>query len=190
VGLGWWLYLSLVRITSRIEAAGPEPPSPAVFVNFHRHQSWLIGHHGAHRRWMMVSPAPPLIPVARFCRLAGLRIAYGTSRNRAQEALERLCQALADGDSVALAVDGPAGPKFQAKRGCVELAKRAGVPIVPIAYRCARGITMGWRWDDTLLPVPFDRITVVHGAAIDASGDEADVLRRVQSALTGLETKG
>jgi lysophospholipid acyltransferase (LPLAT)-like uncharacterized protein len=186
IGLGWYVYLRLVRATSRVTSEGAEPPSTAVFVNFHRHQSWLIGHHGAHGRWMMVSPAPPLAPIARFCLLAGLRLARGTSGDRGRQALEELAAALGRGESVSLAVDGPAGPVFVAKRGCVDLAQRARVPIVPIAYRCARGFTLPGRWDRTLLPMPFDRITVVHGEAIAPEGDAADVLARVQRGLEEL----
>src|SRR5205085_9271262 len=119
VGLFWWIYFALVRATSRIEVGDPEPAGAAIYVNWHRHQGYIVPFHGSRRRWMMVSPAPPLAPIAVLCRLVGLRIARGASgQSGARSALGALERALAAGDSVSIAVDGPAGPAFKAKRGC------------------------------------------------------------------------
>lgn len=188
VGLAWKVYASVVNATSRVTVQAEPPPGPTIFVNWHRHQAYVIVHHGERRRWMLVSPAPPLIPVARFCRLAGLRIVYGTSRDRGKQAVDELAALLARGESVTLAVDGPAGPRFQPKRGCVDLALRSGAPIVPIGYRCRRGITLPWRWDRSLLPVPFDTIELVHGAPVTvAAGEEAAALETVRRELDALD---
>src|SRR5512144_3274434 len=132
---------------------------------------------------MLVSPAPQLAPVARYCRLTGLRLVRGAFGERGKEAREELRQLLMRGQSVVLAVDGPRGPAFEAKRGCVDLAKSAGVPIVPVAYRCTRGHEFRWRWDRTLMPLPFGTIRIVHGAPIDASGGEEETLQRVHAEL-------
>ena len=49
--------------------------------------------------------------------------------------VEDLPRPLRRGESAVLAVDGPAVPPFRVKRGCVELARSAAVPIIPVAYR-------------------------------------------------------
>src|SRR5712691_2445434 len=102
----------LVRFTSRVKPPAAEPQGPAIFVNWHRYQSFLIAYHGQRKRWMLVSPVPQLEPIARFCKLMGLRLVRGASGERGKEALEELKAILASGDSVALAVDGPHGPPF------------------------------------------------------------------------------
>lgn len=186
IALSWALFAWFITATSRIEASG-EIDGPAIFVNWHRYQSFLIAHHGERRRWMLVSPAPPLTPIARFCRLMGLRLVRGASGERGRAALDELKEVLRCGESVALAVDGPHGPRFRAKRGCVDLAKAAGVPIVPIAYRCSRAHEFRWRWDHMLMPLPFGRIEVVCGVPMAPSGSDEEVLARVETGLNALD---
>jgi lysophospholipid acyltransferase (LPLAT)-like uncharacterized protein len=187
IGLGWYVYASLVRLTSAVIVSGAPPDGPVIFVNWHRYQAFLIPHHGAHRRWMLVSPATPLAPVARFSLLCGLNLVRGASGDRGKQALEELAQVLSAGHSITLAVDGPAGPRFRAKRGCADLAIRTGFPVVPVRYQSIRGRTLEWRWDRTLLPVPFDRIVVQYGAPVTSSGSAEQLLGVVQKGLTDLE---
>jgi len=183
IALAWWAYATLVRVTSRVTVEGEPPQTAAIFVNWHRYQSFLIPHHGSFRRWMLVSPAPPLMPVARFCRLCGLKLVRGASRDRGKQALEELAAVIASGHSVTLAVDGPAGPRFQAKRGCADLSVRTGAPIVPVSYTCQRGGTLQWRWDHTLMPAPFDRIVILYGDPIAPQKDADELLLAVNAAL-------
>lgn len=181
------MYSNLKLRTVRVSVGGPGAgySGPAVYVNWHRHLPFLGAHHGLHRRWLMVSPAPYLEPVARWCRGLGLRVVRGTSGERGREALAELLLHLRQGESVFLAVDGPAGPPFQVKRGCVDLARAAAVPLIPVAYRAARGRAHPNRWDGWLEFSWFDRITVRYGEPIGLVAGEsgADALRRVAEGL-------
>lgn len=173
----------LVVRTSRVRVTGQVPVGPAVLVNFHHHQPMMQPIHGPHRRWMMVSRAPPLWPVARYSRWMGLRLARGATGDGGREALRELMEALRRGEAVSIAVDGPAGPVGKVKRGCVELAQATGAPIVPVAYECARGVRT-WRWDRALFPTPFDRIEVRYGPPLDVSGlSVEEALRRTREAM-------
>lgn len=190
--LEWPLALAMfalawaIRRTSRVTIEGAPPDGAAVYVNWHRFQSYMIPFHGQHRRWMLVSPAPQLTVIARFCRLSGLRLVRGASGERGKEAREELKNLLRRGESIALAVDGPHGPVFKAKPGCVDLARSTGVPIVPIAYRATPAHEFGWRWDRTLMPLPFAKITIVHGAPVAATGTDDEILAAVERGLNGL----
>ena len=184
-GLFWWAYFALVRATSRIETDGAEPRGAAIYVNWHHHQAYLVPHHGSHARWMMVSPAPRLAPIAVFCRLVGLKLARGASGHRGRDALVALKAALESGGSVAIAVDGPAGPAFKAKRGCAELARDARAPIVPIAFDATRALEIP-RWDRMIVPLPFGRIRVRHGAPIEPRENVDAMLAEVESGLNAL----
>ena len=187
IALLWFSFLSLIRATSHVE--DDVPAGPAVFVNWHRYQSFLIGFHGAHHRWMLVSRAPQLAPVARFCRLTGLRLVRGASGDRGKEALEELKDLIRRGESVVIAVDGPRGPLFRAKKGCADLARATGVPIVPVAFRASRSHEFLWRWDRTLVPLPFARIRVAAGAPVTAVDDEQQTLAAVETELGRLEER-
>jgi len=186
IALAWHLYATVVSRTSTVTVDGQIPGTAAIFVNWHRHQTFLIPHHGSFRRFMLVSPAPALAPVARFCRLSGLRLIRGRSGDRGKQAREELCALILSGASATLAVDGPAGPVFQVKRGCVDIALRTQAPIIPVCFRSARGVTLHWRWDRMRLPVPFDRITVVYGTPITGSS-ESELLENVRRDLMALE---
>ena len=176
----------LIRTTSRMTIDGDEPRGAAVYVNWHRFQSLMIPIHGSRRRWMLVSPAPQLTVIARFCRLCGLQLVRGASGERGKEAHDELKDLLRRGESIALAVDGPHGPVFKAKPGCLDLARSTGVPIVPVAYRANRTHEFRWRWDHTLMPLPFARITVVYGAPVTAEGPDEEILASVERALNAL----
>lgn len=183
IALTWLVLAWTIRSTAHLTIEGREPEGGAVFVNWHRYQPFLIPFHGSRKRWMLVSPAPQLAPVARFCRLVGLRLVRGASGERGREAAEQLKELLRRGESVVIAVDGPAGPRYHPKRGCYDLARSTGVPIIPVAYRASAAHEFKWRWDHTFLPYPFARITILHGPAIAAAGSEEEVLARVEREL-------
>lgn len=184
-GIFWWLYFGFVRLTSRIESDDREPADAAIYVNWHHHQAYLVPHHGSRARWMMVSPAPRLAPIAVVCRLVGLKLARGASGQRGRDALVALRAALDRGESIAIAVDGPAGPAYKAKRGCAELAHDAQKPIVPIAFDATRTWSIP-RWDRMVLPLPFGTIRVKHGAPVAPREDIDATLAEVERGLNAL----
>jgi lysophospholipid acyltransferase (LPLAT)-like uncharacterized protein len=173
----------LVQGTARVRVEGACPDRPAIFVNFHHHQPMMQVVHGPHRRWMMISRAPRSRSIARYTQWMGMSVARGASGGGGRAALAELATALRGGASVSIAVDGPAGPAFKVKRGCVDLAQETGAPIVPVAYDCARGVRT-WNWDRALIPTPFDHVVVRYGPALDVAGQPLDDgLRLVEEAM-------
>ncbi len=188
-----WMLIGarLTLLTSIVREFGPgaDYPGAAVYVNWHKYVPFLCVHHGQHRRWLLMSSAPYLEPVALWCRWMGLVVIRGAPEQRSGELLGRLVDALKDGRPVVLAADGPAGPGFRAKPGCVELARAAGVPIIPVACRSQKGKSNKKRWDQFYTVAKFDRIEVWYGEPIVLDeNDNAEVtLRRVQRGLEALE---
>jgi len=181
------LHAVVILRTSRISIAGPGAAyaGPAIYVNWHRYLPFLVMHHGGYHRWLMISPAPYMDSIAAYSRLVGLRVVRGASGDQGRAALAALMVRLRAGESVFLAVDGPAGPPFQAKRGCIELARSLGAPIIPVAYTSRRGRHHPKRWDRWLMIRPFDTIVVTYGEPIFISGSESDAeaTRRVARGL-------
>lgn len=176
--------------TSSVTVHGPgaEYSGAAVYVNWHKYVPFLCIHHGQHRRWLLMSSAPYLSGVALWCGWLGLTVVRGAPGERSRESLVHLIQALKGGNSVVLAADGPAGPPFRAKPGCIDLARNAAVPIIPVAYRSRKGKSNLKRWDQFYTIGMFDRIEVWYGPPIvlDCSESDAAALDRVQKALEGL----
>lgn len=104
-------------------------------------------------------------PIALWCKLSGLNLVRGASRQGGNKALDQLEKVLSLGKSIALAVDGPSGPGFKVKRGCLELARATGLPIVPVSYSCD-GWEIKGRWDRLLIPRLFDSIKIRYGEPI------------------------
>jgi lysophospholipid acyltransferase (LPLAT)-like uncharacterized protein len=181
-------YCWIVRRTSRVVIEGHAFPGPAVYVSWHRYMPFLVGFHGASKRVYISSPEPYMLSMSVWARLQGAGIEYGTTMQGGRDALERLGDHLVAGRSVALAVDGPAGPVFRVKRGCIALAQEAGVPVVPVAYASHRGVERTGRWDRQSLTVPFDRITVRLGSPVEVKGlSSRAAVDAVQAALDALE---
>ena len=113
-----------------------------------------------------MSSAPYLQPIALWCGWMGLTVVRGAPGERSRESLVRLIEALKFGKSVVLAADGPAGPAFRVKPGCIDLARAAGVPIIPVAYHSRKGTSNLKRWDHLHTARKFDQIEVCYGTPI------------------------
>jgi lysophospholipid acyltransferase (LPLAT)-like uncharacterized protein len=81
-----------------------------------------------------------------------------------------------------LVADAPRGPRFVSKLGIIYLAKRTGIPIIPVIWSADRF----WQlhsWDRTIIPKPFARIVALFGDAYihvpaDASRGACEQYRR------------
>lgn len=184
-----WMFVGakLTLKTSSVTLQGPgkDYSGAAVYVNWHRYVPFLCVHHGQYCRWLLMSSAPYLEPVAMWCGWMGLTVVRGAPGERSRESLVRLVEALKCGKSVVLAADGPAGPAFRVKLGCIELARAAGVPIIPVAYRSRKGRSNLQRWDQLYRVGKFDQIEVWYGRPIVLDPAEPDpaALENVQKGL-------
>lgn len=99
-----------------------------------------------------------------------------------------------DGKAIAFTIDGPKGPRYEAKSGPVLLAKKTGSPLMPFTIECKRFWTLK-SWDRLQIPKPFARARVFISDPIyvdPAAGD--DELERsrllLQNALDQLVEQG
>lgn len=104
----------------------------------------------------------------------------GSSSRGGSVALRSVVRALRADGIVALLVDGPRGPRREAKPGIVAAARLSGVPIRPIAVVARPRIRFG-SWDRTQLPLPFARVVLAFGTGLpvprECSGHEQETLR-------------
>lgn len=100
----------------------------------------------------------------------GLR---GSPAAGASAVLREALRTLAKGGAVTVTPDGPRGPRYVVKPGLIALARKTGVPIVPICGSAARR----WEahnWDRMKLAKPFARHVVLVGDPIWLDPKEAD----------------
>ena len=81
-------------------------------------------------------------------------------------------------------VDGPRGPRHQAKDGVIFLAQRAKAKIIPARAYPNKATTVN-SWDKFVLPWPFTRCPVYFGEPMEVTGEKLtkDVLAREKARL-------
>ena len=164
------------------------------------HQNLFSGILAQQRRHcVIVSRSRDGDPVTFLCRKLGHEVVRGSSRRGGRdgrdkggkEAKDEMIARLQAGLPGAVTVDGPRGPAHQVKPGIIEMARVAGVPVVPYLTLAQRYWTFR-SWDAFRLPKPFTRVEVCYGAPIPippdtAFEDFAGYQQRIADVLQALE---
>lgn len=132
--------------------------------------------------------------IARFIQRFGYGAARGSSTRGGLGALIEMIKLVKAGAPCAFTVDGPKGPRYEAKVGPCLLSKKAGAPIVPFVIEASSFWTVN-SWDKLQIPKPFSRARVFFAPSItvdpDAAEDEVNAKRdELQAALDALTEKG
>jgi lysophospholipid acyltransferase (LPLAT)-like uncharacterized protein len=109
--------------------------------------------------------------IARF----GQAAIRGSALHGGHEATRDMVKVLRGGQYTAITPDGPHGPAMQAKRGIIDIARLAQVPILPTSYG-ARPRRRLAGWDGTVIPYPFGRGVINWGAPIEVPAEADDAM--------------
>ncbi len=107
--------------------------------------------------------------MARVARALGAEVIRGSSSRAGGSGFRRLCSLAGNGTLLCIAPDGPRGPKYEVKEGTIYLAKRTGLPILPVSYRPKGAVRFG-SWDGFVLPLPFTSVEVRCGRPLRVPG--------------------
>jgi len=167
LGAARWLGPALLRAlgaTWRLELpdglppkALDNPPPAAIFVFWHRCLLPIAWKARGLGYGVLISQHYDGEIVARVAEGLGYRLFRGSSTRGGREAVEAMTTALQAGRPVALTVDGPRGPRFQAKAGAIQLARLTGRPIYALHGAPERSWTLR-SWDRFQVPKPGSRI--------------------------------
>lgn len=108
--------------------------------------------------------------IARFLKRFGFGTVRGSSSRGGVKALVEMIRLMRKGVPMAFTVDGPRGPRYEAKSGAVLLAKKTGNPMVPFSVECERHWTVG-SWDGLQIPKPFTRARFIVADPIYVDAD-------------------
>ena len=182
--------------TLRVSVIGAEhvsglwrAPQPIIYAAWHGQLLMLPFVNERLRRTLGARPVHVLASrsrdgelLARFAARFGFPAVRGSSSRGGAGALRALARALHDGHDVAIAPDGPRGPRGQAQPGAISLAALSGAPLVPVAFAAHPAWHLA-TWDAFEVPCPFGRGAVVFGPPIPAADDPRLAGRAVEDAL-------
>lgn len=183
------LYIRLVHATGFWRVVGGDTPArlwdagkPFILCFWHGRLLMMP------KSWRRSRPIHMLISehrdgqlIARTVAHFGILTAAGSSSRGGAAAVRRMVKAIRAGDCVGVTPDGPRGPRMRAGGGIADIARLAGVPIVPATYSARHRRVLG-TWDRFIVPSPFSGGVFVWGAPIeiprDADSEAVEVARR------------
>lgn len=132
--------------------------------------------------------------IARFLKRLGYGTVRGSSTRGGVKALVEMIRCMRSGRPMAFTVDGPRGPRYEAKKGAALLAKKTGNPMVPFGVEAARFWNVK-SWDRMQIPIPFTKARFIVGNPIyvGPDADDDEVTRKtieLQSALDAIVSQG
>jgi lysophospholipid acyltransferase (LPLAT)-like uncharacterized protein len=118
--------------------------------------------------------------MGRTIRRLGFGHVRGSSTRGGARAIRELVMKLEEGFDLGITVDGPVGPRFEAKSGPIEIAKLSGSLVVPATTSSSSRWVFS-SWDAFEFPKPFARVGVRFGKPIsvpaDADADTVEMCR-------------
>lgn len=101
--------------------------------------------------------------LATWLKHLGYEVIRGSSSKKAITGVVKLIQAVKDGYSVGIALDGPRGPIYEAKAGASFISAKTGVPLIPLGAAYSRKYQFDKSWDKFQIPLPFSTVGIYLG---------------------------
>lgn len=187
--LAYWV-IKMIGRTMRFEEVNSEIPNsfwdkgnPAIGAFWHGRLLMMPWVYRGKRLGFLVSPHRDGQIVGRALERFGFHPILGSSNKQGSSALKEMVKANQNGSDIAIAPDGPRGPRYHAHFGVIELARRTGRPVVPLSFSASKKKVFK-TWDHFLLPYPFSKGVFIWGEPIhvDSNGDR-DYLEQIRALL-------
>lgn len=167
--LGWRLLANTCRHAATPLSPGPSP-SPVIFACLHQDILPAMLYCRPARPTLLISRSADGDILVRTLASCGFGFVRGSTGHAGHEGFVGLLKALRAGYHVGVAVDGPRGPAGHVHDGVLQLARRSGVPVVPLVARCRRPLVLA-TWDRTRVPWPFSSFAMIAQEPLLIAGD-------------------
>lgn len=165
---------------------------PAIFALWHAHQCALYANEDRGNLNVMISKSNDGEIIAAATEHMGIKVIRGSHKREGAAATLGMIEKLEQGESAAITIDGPRGPKGVVKDGIVNIAKISQVPIVPMTwYSPSKWLLKFKTWDDFRFPILGVKTIAIYGEPIyvpsDCSKEELESYRlKVENSLNDL----
>lgn len=164
----------------------------AIFALWHAHQCGLYANPNRGKLNALISKSNDGEIIARATEHVGIKTVRGSSHRRGAGATLELLEKLEQGESIAITIDGPRGPKGKVKDGVINIAKLSQVPVVPMTWYSDSKLLLKFNtWDEFRFPVLAVKTIAVYGEPIyvpsDCSKEDFEIYRqKIETALSDL----
>lgn len=198
--LAFYLVIRLLGATARFEVEGWEHHDAVtnsgglpIYVFWHERIMMTTYWWRNRKIVVLTSQSRDGEYIARFIQRFGYGAVRGSSRRGAVGAVLEMARLMRAGCTTCFVVDGPTGPRREAKMGPALLAKRTGHPILPVTMALKKQWTLP-TWDLFQVPKPFTRARVFVAPPIyvpaDAGENELSATRdKLQAVLEDLDRR-
>ncbi len=145
---------------------------PCIFALWHAHQCVVYDNKDRSNLHVLISPSNDGEIIAQAVHSIGIKTVRGSKGRRGTTASLQLLEKLESGNSIAITVDGPKGPKQKVKDGIINIAKLSQVPIVPVLwFSDAPNFLKFDTWDEFRIPILPCKTVALYGDPIYVPSD-------------------
>ena len=174
------LFVLVLGRTLRIKNVGRKDPGRGVIYAFwHGRMVVPLFTHRRRRISILISQHTDGEIVSRVARILGYDPVRGSTTRGGTKALRQMLRKARTGRCLAIAPDGPRGPRCVFQPGIIKLAQLSGLPIQPVGIGVERKKVLS-SWDRFVVPAPFSRCVFVYGDPIQVDkGDDVSTVTSV-----------
>lgn len=165
---------------------------PVIFALWHAHQCALYANKDRGSLNVMISKSNDGDIIAAATEHMGIKVVRGSHKRSGASASLALIEKLEQGESAAITIDGPRGPKGKVKDGVINIAKLTQIPIIPMTwYSPSKWLLKFDTWDEFRFPLLGVKTVAVYGEPIyvpsDCSKEDVEMYRqKLETALNDL----
>ncbi len=144
------------------------PEEKCLFAIWHAHQCGVHACNLQRKVCAMVSSSADGEIISQAANAVGITTVRGSLSRRGANASLELIKKIKDEDyNGILTIDGPKGPNRVVKKGIIELARLAGVPVVPAVYWSPQKRFLKFKtWDEFRFPLVGTKLVMCFGDPI------------------------
>lgn len=169
------------------------PKEKCIFALWHAHQCGVFSCNLGKKTCIMVSSSKDGEIISRAANAMGVETVRGSkTRGGAKASLELIKKIKEEDMNGALTIDGPKGPNRIVKKGIIEIAKMANVPIVPAVWWSKQKTFLKFNsWDNFRFPLIGTKLVMLFGEPIyvpnNPTDEEVEKIRKeVEDSLNNL----
>ncbi len=152
------------------------PKEKCMFALWHAHQCGVFSCNLNRKTCIMVSSSQDGEIISRAANAVGVETVRGSKTRGGTKASLELIKRIQNEDiNGALTIDGPKGPNRIVKKGIIEVAKIANVPIVPAVYWSPQKRFLKFKsWDEFRFPLIGTDLVMLFGNPINIPKDPTE----------------